>query len=1820
MRRDKQGLEAEWIDCLVDMAEAVANGQETGPDEDLAHSLSSHATTLLELAKRSTLTTEIWRSVSDLLTEFAQVFNDHVELAPYSSVVQDLLPQVTPPNGSAGMVADLRNHLQSISTIASEIKSTGQMLAESGTERQSEIIEALSTLSQQRNESIRAVLPILSEFSEFFPDVSSAEGNPNESSVTKPSSSATEKVAPDEGVDESNNPGQQVEAVRSVRDATSADPIETSEHPGAPDSESDTTPDPASVHTGAPESETENVDKIADAEPAVETVRTEAVESGEPSSAPPRATSTEAAAALESMLREGRFARAYWLARTDSSVVDPNLVGAFCEASRIGPGDASTGALTRFFEQLTRKETWSEEEKLLLCGAVLGPCLFVEPLPQGIYVLLGHLSFESKAIGNLLEKVGNLCVYQNTKIRPEHLGVHAREASRDTRFEDLTNCARSFLDKVPHIRSMYRPADLALRYLYREGTDWHRLHVVVAKDQRHRAEAIKSLCTDLDPSAVVATLHEERDLAGLRHPLEGSVRTKLERHLHDSLGTAREWLRLVDMETASDDRAHQQRTRVAELLKDLNALLPKCLRDLGDDSSHGANVALSRVLTDTVSRTHGKDVTAPTGLAGDLLCLAGVPLDDDLEPISDDDLAALQSAILLAEQSTATPETVFAECLMRHEYYRAQLLVEGHGLGNEARQRYERRVEETCNSLGSELVNLETQVEDAFLLGQLWEESSEGGQGEGRDSPVLQRAELMATIREASAKLQDPSKLEPGPLREITQIVHSVSRDIEKLASRRRAGLAERFDSLINDLPDTEQGQSDRAYMRDAFEDCRTQNDDVAAFDLLERGLLAVQQSQPIARASIGQGNNLEAFLARSDEYRRLLAGQGRLQELEKWILHGKTLAGVAFGRLDPPRREEAVSALHAWQALGRLRFTPKNLEIAPLITDVSRFLGLPLHDAQIQMAKITGDGLAHAVVELSQPVMSSPLPAFGSSCGTRFDIVVSQNKREPEQIAEFIRGRNLAQSSVLVFMCPPMSVNGRIKWKRHCASERLTLLPLDHTLLLHLCGERNRLSQLLRLGIPCTWSRPYITKGENVAREMFVGRRDEAAALMDPHGGCIVFGGRQLGKSALLCHVHNENHDPDALRFVIYLDVNDLGLEPQTHNEMLSVFWRRVHDQLHQVGAIERLPSDKLRRERQLQNEVPLLIENQLAANDRARIILLLDESDKLLDMDSGRNFALVRRLRALMAEHDRRFKVVFAGLQSVQRYNNWENHPFAQLGKELVINPLPAPAAQDLIIRPLRALGFAFEHPRLILRILSQANYHPGLIQIICYRLADNLYNSWQLSNAGGLVYTITQQDVLAVERDAAVMEDIRNRFDWTLDLDDRYKVLTYALVLTDDPSAPRLESDFMSLGKSWWPSEFEMMDAQALRAVLDEMVGLGVLLREYDESVRRYRLRSPNLLRLLGPESAIERELERIIYQDRVSRANPRNFHTIVDRKPLSFGPMTKEQEGQVSSNPHPFHLTIVCGSDALGLGQVRRQFDRLLKDLHEAASPQPAQVKVWKEVSINSQRLLQSERSVIGHLRTVLRRRKRGHRYAVIRLDELNYQGSISDLVYRFLKELGQTCTATSRGHLALLLDPARTWQWIGDKSRERVLANPKVTSIELRRWSDGAIANALDNLEIRTGSKGAGNEVFQTTSGFHDVVNEGLSRAKSLRGGSATDLVDKWIEVCQDWLLPDNHGESLRKLGLRGGDSELETCVWELLQLMDRDDGRYVLGTESFEFASEVLNDESRRLLEERCDEIRNWLKTMDLARPDQDKAGTMVVASWLHDVVRSADQ
>ena len=356
--------------------------------------------------------------------------------------------------------------------------------------------------------------------------------------------------------------------------------------------------------------------------------------------------------ALNGMLSTRRFARAYWLTRADHTLGDPDLFGALSEGARIRPGDPCPGALAHFFNSLARRDHWQDDERLLLGASVLGSCLFVDPLPQDIYQLAGELPVDGSPIGRLMQRVRELCVFRNAKIRPEDLGAESADFARTARLDQLRSEADQFLQRVPHIRFRYAPADFAVQYLYRAGSEWHRLHTIVIGNQVNRLNEARSLVKLLDPSEVVGTLHDDAELTTLKQPVEGRARDKLTRHLHDTLALAREWIRLACAAENGDQGG--DRTQSTELLSALQRSLPNARKALEPSKGRGAVDALYCVIDDLDARIQGRVPEELDSISGDLRLLPGLVLEDDLEP-AETDLDDLRSAILDAEQSEPEP-------------------------------------------------------------------------------------------------------------------------------------------------------------------------------------------------------------------------------------------------------------------------------------------------------------------------------------------------------------------------------------------------------------------------------------------------------------------------------------------------------------------------------------------------------------------------------------------------------------------------------------------------------------------------------------------------------------------------------------------------------------------------------------------------------------------------------------------------------------------------------------------------------------------------------------------------------------------------------------------------------------------------------------------------------------------------------------------------------------------------------------------------------------------------------------------------------------
>jgi hypothetical protein len=557
------------------------------------------------------------------------------------------------------------------------------------------------------------------------------------------------------------------------------------------------------------------------------------------------------------------------------------------------------------------------------------------------------------------------------------------------------------------------------------------------------------------------------------------------------------------------------------------------------------------------------------------------------------------------------------------------------------------------------------------------------------------------------------------------------------------------------------------------------------------------------------------------------------------------------------------------------------------------------------------------------------------------------------------------------------------------------------------------------------------------------------------------------------------------------------------------------------------------------------------------------------------------------MVAGNNRQFKVILAGLQSVQRYNNWKNHPFAQLGADIVIKPLSASAAQQLILSPLSAIGFTFEKTGLILRILSQANYHPGLIQIFCHRLVENLYKKWgnMASYSDLSTRLILSEDLQAIERNSSFKEEIKERFDWTLDLDDRYKVLTYGIVLEEDQAVSRTEREFMQISRFWWPQVFMAMDQQALRAVLDEMVGLGVLVREDEKFVRTYRLRSPNLLRLLGTRAQIEDELMRITSLDKPRVLNSRNFHPKTSNNPVVFSPLTTEQEGQIARYSQPFTVTVISGSPVLGLDSLH---DRLKVIFEEEIDDEK-----WSELTAPSDASV-IPINLISFAEKKLKVRKRDHYYLVVDLSLFPNNFELSNFFNTVLTKCQrQICTQDSRGHIVFLMNSNRLWHWLAEPDREELLSNTSFKYIALKRWSDGAITNALDNVEELAGGKANGEKIFNMNSGWHHYVQGGID-ILAKRNGKKVNTLQLWEEKNDEFESQLNSDQQflLEQFGIECGDQLRDKLLTTIFKWSDTEE-KLKLTSSLLDIWREDVGDNSE--LAQNGKRFTQWLQLLDIA-------------------------
>ncbi|MEU0672242.1 hypothetical protein ABZ330_05025 [Streptomyces sp. NPDC006172] len=640
------------------------------------------------------------------------------------------------------------------------------------------------------------------------------------------------------------------------------------------------------------------------------------------------------------------------------------------------------------------------------------------------------------------------------------------------------------------------------------------------------------------------------------------------------------------------------------------------------------------------------------------------------------------------------------------------------------------------------------------------------------------------------------------------------------------------------------------------------------------------------------------------------------------------------------PLTEGARSGLDSWDAL--CRPATRGSEWQRHIPSVLRVLGLecPQTPVRNQQHEVRGVMRLTARARASE---SAPgyVAALGSAASAYTILVVSdeQRGRSPLELLD-----SSDSGACLILYLYPLGLHGRREMaaRARTASSQQALV-VDPAVFGWVAARSPRSFRATqRVTLPWTAYNPYTPFVAGlVPPEVFYGRQEEIAAVTDPLGALFLYGGRQLGKSALLRKVQ-ASFPGSPGRKAIYVDLKARGVGEAEPAERI---WAVLEDELKRVGVLKESVDSA-----GVPDAMLAQVERWLDESHDRRVLVLADEADAFLTADSkavrGRGgeatFANVLRLKGLMDRTDRRFKIVFAGLHQVQRFSHLSNVPLTHGGPDVLISTLKPAEAQRLVVEPMAAFGYRFERPELVWRVLAATNYQACLVQMFCERLVATL-RAKALASANWPI-TVTDEDVRSVTGSAQVHRHIAERLRITINLEDRYRVLALVIALRSQEDRYRFGYDadeLLRAARERWREGFHSLTASDVRIYLDEMVGLGLLIQLAD--ARRYAVRSPNVVSMLGTREDLELELRQTEF-DLPYDYNPRFSRRFVgaDGEGISrYSPLTEHQLHMVTAPG----VAAVCLTEAHGPALVKhavRSYSTARGlDFREAAVADPPQ---------------------------------------------------------------------------------------------------------------------------------------------------------------------------------------------------------------------------------------------------------------------------------------
>lgn len=707
--------------------------------------------------------------------------------------------------------------------------------------------------------------------------------------------------------------------------------------------------------------------------------------------------------------------------------------------------------------------------------------------------------------------------------------------------------------------------------------------------------------------------------------------------------------------------------------------------------------------------------------------------------------------------------------------------------------------------------------------------------------------------------------------------------------------------------------------------DCRAQ------LDRGDLGTLAeeVDQIENHGPAEAGDSAPLP-LLNRFSQILKIASDKPAVQfgNLPKAAREGTRLGDFDFGHLPPYDRERAARLIETWNALRRsvdfrLKRNEKKepaLRTGEAAAELLEALGFA--GARVTSAKreLNWYSAAVATVPLNRRE-DCPVPALGSERvhesdrRAHYPVVIAGHGDTDACIGSF----DQLPSQVILLFTETLNTRQRRDLQKRARRSSRTIAVADSLTVVTLATTKEAgTGHFFELAIPFGSAQPYAETGSETAIENFFGRENELRDLVAPHGPCFVYGGRQLGKTALLKQIElREKNNVD--RVAVYCYIKPFG-----ESEGADRVWTEISQRLQKRGVA-------LPRAGTLQEQLKAWV-NQKPGR---YLLIMLDEADAFLAGEMNANFPIIEQMKALMEETGRAIKFVFAGLHNVQRFYRAPNSPLLHLGMPINVGPLLGSdrhAARQMALEPMAALGFEFENKIDAYHMLSLIGFYPSLMQIFGKDVVAAMNDELVKPASGEMPMLIKRELIDRCFNQQAFRASIVERLQNTLKLDERYELITYAVWtrMQDDSLGGRstafgyTASEISRLAREWWPAGFaETESLESFTAILDEMDGMGVLARRGD----RYALRSQRIAAMLGGRGEIHARMQDLIDREPRRRPDPLASHRRIERH---WSPLTLRQETALDSKLGDSggpRIILIGASTAAGLGKLGNAIETL-----------------------------------------------------------------------------------------------------------------------------------------------------------------------------------------------------------------------------------------------------------------------------------------------------